>query len=89
MQKFRIEFEDSNKFSMNKLWAGGKAMTWIRKAQADDWHYETEKAVEDCKIKKVTKPCVLLFFYSFKKNMLDSSNCAPMSKMIEDTLTRS
>lgn len=64
-------------------------MTWIRKAQADDWHYSTDEATAAQGVRPIDKPCVLLFFYSFRKNMLDSSNCAAMSKMIEDSLTRS
>ena len=88
MQKLRIEFEDSLKFSLNKLWQWGRAMTWIRKNMADDWHYYAEKAVDEFKTKLVKWKCFLFFYFSFRKNMLDSSNCAPMAKMVEDTLTR-
>lgn len=56
---------------------------------ADSWHYWTEKALEDQNIKPIKTKCVLFFYFSFRKNMLDSSNCSPMAKAIEDTLTRS
>lgn len=89
MQKFRIEFETDLKFSLNKVWGGGNGMQWIRKAMATNWHYWTEVAIEAAWIKRVTNDVVLLFFYSFQKNMLDASNCVTMSKMIEDTLVKS
>lgn len=62
-------------------------MQWVRKALAKDWHYYTEIAIENSKIKKVKGSAILLFYFKFKKNMLDSSNVGPMAKCIEDTLT--
>lgn len=89
MKKLHIDFEDDAKFSLNKVWAWGKWSQWIRKALADDWHYWTEHALEEQALTPVTGKCILFFYFSFRKNMLDSSNCAPMAKAIEDTLTRS
>lgn len=83
MIKFRIEFEDDMKYSLNKL----ATIYWAKRKQlVDDWHYWTEKAVEDNNIKPIKKPVILAFAYQFKKNMLDSQNCATMSKAIEDAL---
>lgn len=88
MQILKIEFEDDAKFSLNKVWAGGKGSQWLRKRLADDWHYWTEKALEEQKIKPIKGKCMLFFYFSFRKNMLDSSNCAPMAKAIEDSMDR-
>lgn len=88
MQVLNIEFEDDSKFSLNKVWAGWRGSQWIRKNLADDWHYWTEKALEEQKIKPIKGRCILFFYFSFRKNMLDSSNCAPMAKAIEDAMDR-
>lgn len=89
MQSFRIEFDNDMKLSMNKLWSGGRSMQWVRKALANDWHYWSEKAIEDYKLRPVKGSSIILFYFKFKKNMLDSSNVGPMAKCIEDTLTES
>lgn len=88
MQSFVIEFETDDKFSLNKVWSWWRWMQWVRKKMADNWHYSTEVEIEKQKIKKVKNPCILVFSYIFLKNMLDSSNCVAMSKMVEDALAR-
>lgn len=88
MQILKIGFENDDKFSLNKVWAWWRGAQWIRKKYADDWHYATEVALEEQKLTKVKGKCILAFYFSFMKNMLDSSNCSPMAKMVEDSLSR-
>lgn len=88
MKSFRIEFDDDMKFSLNKIWAGWRGMQWVRKALANDWHYWSEKSIEEVGLKPIKGQVYILFYFKFMKNMLDSSNVAPMAKCIEDTLTK-
>ena len=84
MKKLIIEVEDSMKFSTNELWG-----SWRKaKGYKDDWHYWTEKAIENSSLKKFKGKVILVFSYQWRKNMVDSSNCSVMSKWIEDQMVR-
>lgn len=90
--KFRLEFDDDMKLSMNKVWSWWPWTQWVRKKSADIWHEDVWQFLEWKRIPKIKeKVDIFLTFYfstwdSGGKRQLDSSNCSAMGKMIEDSL---
>lgn len=90
--RFRLEFDDAMKLSLNKVWSWGPWTQWIRKAAADLWHQDIENLLDNSKkIPKITeKVDIFMEFYfstwdSWGKRQLDSSNCSAIGKMVEDS----
>lgn len=90
--RFKIEFDDDMKLSLNKVWSGWPWTQWVRKAAADLWHQDIENLLENSKkVPMITeKVDIFMTFYfstwdSGGKRQLDSSNCSAMGKMIEDS----
>lgn len=76
------------KFSLNKCWAGWAWTQWLRKSKANLWHDEVNAIIDYLQISPFTCKVDLEFKYVFKLNSLDTSNCAVMSKLVEDALVR-
>ena len=90
--RFKIEFDDDMKLSLNKVWSGWPWTQWVRKAAADLWHEDIWQYLEERRIPKINEKVDFFFTFHFStwdsggKRQLDSSNCAAMGKMIEDAL---
>ena len=82
---FKTEFDMVLKVSTNVIYAG---VHWRkRKSHKDMYRWEVMRVVKAMKIKPVkTYPSYLKFTFYFDKNLLDSSNCSYMAKLIEDSL---
>jgi len=74
------------KFSFNKIWSAGPGSQWMRKAKRELWHEEVWRILDDLNIKPFKNKVDITFEFFFKSRFLDSSNCAPMVKLIEDSL---
>ena len=76
------------KYSLNKLWAAGPGSQWLRKSKANLWHDEVNAIIDGLNASPFVSKVDLEFKYVFKLNSLDTSNCAVMSKLVEDALVR-
>lgn len=76
------------KYSLNRVWAAGPGSQWERKAKANLWHDEVNAIIDELNASPFTSKVDLEFKYVFKLNSLDTSNCAVMSKLVEDALVR-
>lgn len=90
--RFKMDFDDDMKLSLNKVWSWWPWTQWIRKSAADLWHWDIENLLDSIPKLKIVKEKVDLFltFYfstwdSWGKRQLDSSNCSAIWKMIEDS----
>lgn len=90
--RFHLDFDDDMKLSMNKVWSWGNWTQWLRKSAAELWHWDIERLLDDSKKITRIKEKVDIFFTlyfstgdSWGKRQLDSSNCSPIWKMIEDS----
>lgn len=93
LARFRLEFDDEMKLSLNKVWSWGPGTQWIRKKAADLWHWDIERMLTEWKKMEIIREKVdifMTFFFStwdsWWKRQLDSSNCSALWKMIEDAL---
>lgn len=70
------------KLSLNLIYAG---LHWSkRKEHVDLFYYSMQKARN--KIKVTEYPVIITYRFLFKKNPLDSSNCAYLVKLLEDSM---
>jgi hypothetical protein len=76
------------KYSLNKVWSWGPGSQWLRKSKAQLWHDEVNLIIDKERIVPFKEKVNLDFKYIFRMNSLDTSNCAVMSKLIEDALVR-
>jgi len=91
--KFRLDFDEDMKLSMNKVWSGWPWTQWVRKKSADLWHEDITTYLESKRIKPINEKVDFFFEFAFctwgtwgRQRQLDSSNCSAMGKMIEDSL---
>ena len=91
--RFRLEFDDEMKLSLNKVWSWWNGTQWVRKAAAELWHWDIERLLASSRKIPIIKEKVDIYFKyyfstwdSWGKRQLDSSNCVTMSKMIEDSI---
>lgn len=90
--RFRLEFDDDMKLSLNKVWSWWPWTQWVRKKSSDLWHDEIFYFLEQNRIKPIKEKVDLYFEFYFStwdswwKRQLDSSNCSAIAKMIEDGL---
>lgn len=79
-----LEITIPEKISTNRIYAG---IHWaVRKKIADLYHLEVLPLKGKVKVEKY--PVEVFYDWHFKKNPLDTLNCAFMSKMIEDGLVK-
>jgi len=73
------------KVSLNACYAG---IHWAkRKKLADLYHVAVKVALIQAKLPQIEEfPVDMTYEFTFKRNALDSSNCAFMAKMCEDAL---
>ena len=91
--KFRLNFDEDMKLSMNKVWSWWPGTQWVRKKAADLWHEDILCYLEENRIKPIREKVDFFFEFAFatwwvwwRNRQLDSSNCSAMGKMIEDAL---
>lgn len=91
--KFRLNFDEDMKLSMNKVWSWGPWTQWVRKKAADLWHEDITTYLESKRIKPIKEKVNFFFEFAFstwgtwwRARQLDSSNCSAMGKMVEDAL---
>ena len=82
---FKVEFDMVLKISTNKIYSGVHYRTRIKHKKMYQW--EVLRVCKKEKIKPINNyPVILKFTFYFDKNLLDSSNCSYMAKLIEDAL---
>ena len=86
IEEYSSQEKDKMKYSLNKIWAGGSWSNWVRRAKRELWHEEVVWIVEDEGIKPIKYKVNLTLEYYWKGRTLDTSNCAVMTKLIEDSL---
>ena len=84
---FKAEFDMVLKINTNKIYSGVHFRTRIQHKKAYQW--EVIRVVKKEKIPEIKEyPVDLEFTFYFDKNLLDSSNCSYMAKLIEDALVK-
>lgn len=80
-----LSFPIPQKVSLNAVYSG---IHWAkRKNLADTYHMAVKVALIQAKLPQIKEfPVDVTYEFTFKKNALDSSNCAFMAKMVEDSL---
>jgi len=71
------------KVSLNQIYAG---MHWRQRSELAELYHMSLLEYRNQSVKKY--PVSITYIFTFRRNALDSSNCAFMAKMIEDALVQ-
>lgn len=84
---FSLNLDMVLKVSTNQIYSGVHYRRRMKHKKLYQW--EVLRAIREQNISPVhSYPVVLIFYFYFSKNQLDSSNCSYMGKLIEDALVK-